>query len=68
MPSQNQSMPGGPLESDTCRDYVLPRLKDAGWSLKKLLAEKHKGIVDRMSAVLLLEDYVTAHGLGGGLS
>lgn len=22
----------GPLESDTCRDYVLPRLKAAGWS------------------------------------
>jgi putative holliday junction resolvase len=44
------------------------RLKDAGWSLKKLLQEKRKGIVDRMSAVLLLEDYVTAQGLNGGLS
>ena len=44
------------------------RLKDAGWSLKKLLGEKRKGIVDRMSAVLLLEDYVAAQGLGGGLS
>ncbi|HTA13125.1 MAG TPA: DEAD/DEAH box helicase family protein [Solirubrobacteraceae bacterium] len=22
----------GPLEKDTCRDYVLPRLKEAGWS------------------------------------
>jgi type I restriction enzyme R subunit len=22
----------GPLEADTCRDYVLPRLRDAGWS------------------------------------
>jgi type I site-specific restriction endonuclease len=22
----------GPLETDTCRDYVLPRLKAAGWS------------------------------------
>ena len=21
-----------PLEKDTCRDYVLPRLKAAGWS------------------------------------
>lgn len=25
-------MAGGPLEKDTCRDYVLPRLKAAGWS------------------------------------
>lgn len=25
-------MPGGPLEKDTCRDYVLPLLKGAGWS------------------------------------
>jgi type I restriction enzyme, R subunit len=22
----------GPLEKDTCRDYVLPRLKAAGWT------------------------------------
>jgi putative Holliday junction resolvase len=44
------------------------RLKDAGWSLKKLLVEKRKGVVDRMSAVLLLEDYVTAQGLSGGLA
>jgi len=44
------------------------RLKEAGWSLKKLLTEKHRGIVDRMSAVLLLEDYVAAQGLGGGLA
>ena len=22
----------GPLEEDTCRDYVVPRLKEAGWS------------------------------------
>jgi type I restriction enzyme R subunit len=25
-------VPSGPLEKDTCRDYVLPRLKAAGWS------------------------------------
>ncbi len=25
-------MPGGPLEKDTCRDYVLPLLKAAGWT------------------------------------
>jgi putative Holliday junction resolvase len=42
------------------------RLKDAGWSLKKLLEEKRKGAVDRMAAVLLLEDYVAAHDIGGG--
>jgi len=24
-------MPGGPLEADTCRDYVLPLVKAAGW-------------------------------------
>jgi type I site-specific restriction endonuclease len=23
---------GGPLEKDTCRDYVVPRLRAAGWS------------------------------------
>jgi len=44
------------------------RLQEAGWSLKRLLDEKRKGIVDRMAAVLLLEDYVAAKGLGGGLS
>ncbi len=43
------------------------RLKDAGWSLKKLLAEKRKGAVDRMAAVLVLEDYVAAQaGRGEG--
>jgi type I restriction enzyme R subunit len=25
-------MPGGPLEKDTCRDYVLPLLRQGGWS------------------------------------
>ena len=28
---QNPPMSYGPLESDTCRDYVLPRLHGAGW-------------------------------------
>jgi putative Holliday junction resolvase len=37
------------------------RLKDAGWSLKKLLDEKRKGVVDRMAAVILLEEFVRAH-------
>jgi putative Holliday junction resolvase len=36
------------------------RLKDAGWSLKKLLEQKRKGVVDRMAAVLLLEDFIHA--------
>jgi putative Holliday junction resolvase len=36
------------------------RMKDAGWSLKKLLVEKRKGAVDRLAAVLVLEDYVAA--------
>jgi putative Holliday junction resolvase len=44
------------------------RLKEAGWSLKKLLEEKRKGVVDRMAAMLLLEDYVAAQGLNGGPS
>ena len=44
------------------------RLQEAGWSLKKLLEEKRKGVVDRMAAILLLEDFVSAHGLAGGLT
>ena len=38
------------------------RLREAGVSLKRMLAEKRKGAVDRMAAVLVLEDYVAAHG------
>jgi type I restriction enzyme R subunit len=30
-------MPAGPLESDTCRDYVLPRLEAAGWVRDQIL-------------------------------
>lgn len=29
----------GPLEKDTCRDYVLPRLKAAGWTDDQIQAE-----------------------------
>lgn len=29
----------GPLESDTCRDYVLPRLKAAGWSDDQIIEQ-----------------------------
>jgi type I restriction enzyme R subunit len=32
-------MPGGPLEKDTCRDYVLPRLKAAGWGDEQILEQ-----------------------------
>ena len=42
------------------------RLREAGVSLKRMLAEKRKGAVDRMAAVLVLEDYVAARAAGGG--
>lgn len=29
----------GPLEKDTCRDYVLPRLRAAGWSRDQILEQ-----------------------------
>jgi type I restriction enzyme R subunit len=29
----------GPRERDTCRDYVLPRLKDAGWSDEQIVEQ-----------------------------
>lgn len=29
-------MTRGPLESDTCRDYVLPKLNAAGWSADRI--------------------------------
>lgn len=29
----------GPLEADTCRDYVLPRLEDAGWSRDQIVEQ-----------------------------
>lgn len=32
-------MPGGPLEKDTCRDYVLPLLKAAGWSDDQIIEQ-----------------------------
>lgn len=32
-------MARGPLEKDTCRDYVLPRLKAAGWSKDQILEQ-----------------------------
>jgi type I restriction enzyme R subunit len=32
-------MARGPLEKDTCRDYVLPRLQAAGWSRDQILEQ-----------------------------
>lgn len=32
-------MTSGPLESDTCRDYVLPRLSDAGWDDQRIVEQ-----------------------------
>ena len=29
----------GPLESETCRDYVLPRLADAGWTREQIIEQ-----------------------------
>ena len=34
------------------------RLSEGGMSLGKLLDEKRKGAVDRMAAVIILEDYL----------
>jgi type I restriction enzyme, R subunit len=35
---------GRPTEADTCRDYVLPRLKDAGWADDQII--EHYRITD----------------------
>lgn len=32
-------MGGAPLEKDTCRDYVLPRLKAAGWADEQIIEQ-----------------------------
>jgi len=29
----------GPLEAETCRDYVVPRLRDAGWSEDRIVEQ-----------------------------
>ena len=41
-------------------------LRERGWSLKKLLEEKKKGAVDRLAAILLLEDWLSARRTGQG--
>lgn len=30
----------GPLEADTCRDYIVPRLRDAGWRNEQIIQER----------------------------
>lgn len=37
------------------------RLAARGWSLKRLLAEKKKGVVDQLAARILLEDWLSRH-------
>ena len=41
LPSLRSSRDGtlGPLEAETCRDYVVPRLLDAGWSLDQIVEQ-----------------------------
>lgn len=34
-------MPSGPLELDTCRDYILPRLRDAGWGDEQIVEQRY---------------------------
>lgn len=40
-------------------------LQQRGWSLKKLLEEKKKGAVDRLAAMILLEDWLSAQAAAG---
>lgn len=41
------------------------RLAARGWSLERLLKEKKRGAVDRMAAVVLLEDYLRSKEASG---
>lgn len=36
---QETPLRGGPTEADTCRDYVLPRLKEAGWDDSQIVEQ-----------------------------
>jgi type I restriction enzyme R subunit len=36
----NRRRARGPLESDTCRDYILPRLREAGWRDEQIVQER----------------------------
>lgn len=38
------------------------RLQERGLSLERMLKEKRKGAVDRLAAIILLEDYLRAGG------
>ncbi|MGH8261033.1 MAG: ribbon-helix-helix protein, CopG family, partial [Steroidobacteraceae bacterium] len=37
--SSSRSSRRGPTEADTCRGYVLPRLKDAGWTEDQIVEQ-----------------------------
>ncbi len=41
------------------------RLQERGMSLERMLKEKRKGAVDRLAAMILLEDYLRAGGEAG---
>lgn len=38
-------MQSGPLEKDTCRDYVMPLLKQAGWSTDQIVEQNRMASV-----------------------
>ncbi len=41
------------------------RLRAKGWSLEKLLKEKKRGAVDRMAAIVILEDWLRRRSAAG---
>jgi putative Holliday junction resolvase len=47
---------------------VEERLRQAGWSLKKLLAQKRQGVVDQLAAVAILEDFLRARAAAGSIA
>ena len=64
-------MSGGRSEQDTCRDYVLPHLRDAGWTGEQI-QEQYRITEGRVIAVgdrhrrgdVLRADYVLEHSPG----
>jgi len=39
--AQTRLRPRGPREADTCRDFILPRLRDAGWQGEQIVEEHY---------------------------
>jgi type I restriction enzyme, R subunit len=39
--AQTRLRPRGPREADTCRDFILPRLNDAGWQGEQIVEEHY---------------------------